>query len=680
VSVQGFLFGPSSGNKKRGGIGMKRSLAVLVFVLSHLVLGQTCFGQAKEGKVLLPEVVVTESRMEEEKRFSTTSIRVIDEEEISLSPAKDLGELLGEKGFQIIKYPGALTSVGIRGFRTDVHGNDLLSHVLVLIDGRRVSSGNLSKILTKNVERVEIISGPASVQYGSSAMGGVINVITKRGKDKPSLFVEGTLGSWGYDNVEMGFSGKYKKLDFSSSFSTNTMDDYDTASNKRYYNTGYKRIENVSINLGYEFLPRNRLGIIYHNYNGDHIGTTDYLSTNDLDDYADKKYHSWDLTYEGKSSDKNMSWNARYFQGKDTNTWFDPVASNPDGFDDGIPTESKIKQKGGQAQFAYTVKDVALSSGFDWVNYDVESSWDPKQSEYDNPAYYLLVKSKFFDKKLTLSGGIRYDQYEVEIKGAQGQKQDTDNWAPRIGLAYQITEMFKFRANYGEAFMMPSAMQLAGNIPIWGTLYKGNPNLKPEKSKTYEFGFDVKKAAFDASITYFSTKLKDKIQQKGIAPTVVSWENMGSATIKGFEGGMNYDFGPLLNLPYEIRPYFTFTRLTEFKDDETGQDLYYTPDWTLSYGILFSHEELLCVNLSFSYLGKTNVQDWESGLWPAPIIQKGGFTVSNLVIQKELLNFKDYGRISLRGEVQNLFDTDYSYVKGYPMPGRTFFLGLKYQF
>ena len=659
---------------------MKRSLAVLLFMLSQLAFGHSIFGQEKGAKVSLPEVVVTESRMEEEKRFATTNIRVIDEDEISLSTAKDLGELLHEKGFQIIKYPGALSSMGIRGFRTDVTGNDLLSHVLILMDGRRVSSGNLAKILTKNIEKIEIISGPASVQYGSSAMGGVVNVITKRGKEKPSAFVEGTLGSWGYDSVDVGFLGKYKNLDFSSSFSTSTMDDYDTASGKRYYNTGYKRIENVSINVGYEFFPRNRIGIIYHNYNGDRIGTTDYLSANDLDDYADKKYHTWDLTYEGKSSDKNMAWNARYFQGKDQNTWLDPVQSNPDGWDDGVPTESKTKQKGGQAQLAYMLKDLTLSLGFDWVNYDVETSWDPKESEYDNPAYYLLVKSKFLDKKLTLSGGIRYDKYEVEIKGGQGQKEDTDNWAPRIGMAYQITDMLKFRANYGEAFMMPSAMQLAGNIPMWGTLYKGNPELKPEKSKTYEFGLDVTKGAFEASITYFSTKLKDKIQQQMAGPTTISWVNLGSATIKGIEGNLSYDLGPLLNQPYEIRPYFTVTKLTKFRDDETGKELLYTPDWTLSYGMLFSHEELLSVNLNFSYIGRTTVQDWESGLWPAPIIQKGGFTVSNLVIQKELLNFKDYGKISIRGEVQNLFDTDYSYVKGYPMPGRTFFLGIKYQF
>jgi len=87
-----------------------------------------------EEPPMLEQIVVTASRVKEKKKDVTANVTVIDEEEIKSSSAKDLGELLAEKGIgDVRQYPGILTSVGIRGFRTDTHGNDLQSHVLILI-------------------------------------------------------------------------------------------------------------------------------------------------------------------------------------------------------------------------------------------------------------------------------------------------------------------------------------------------------------------------------------------------------------------------------------------------------------------------------------------------------------------------------------------------------------------
>ncbi|MBW2648890.1 MAG: TonB-dependent receptor, partial [Deltaproteobacteria bacterium] len=141
------------------------------------------YAQEGSDSVTMEEVVVTAGRVKEKKKEITTNATIIDEEEIKNSSATDLGDLLAEKGIgHIHKYPGISTSVGIRGFRTDATGVDLAGKVLILLNGRRAGTGNAAKIMTKNVERVEIIRGPASVQYGSAAMGGVVNVITKQGK------------------------------------------------------------------------------------------------------------------------------------------------------------------------------------------------------------------------------------------------------------------------------------------------------------------------------------------------------------------------------------------------------------------------------------------------------------------------------------------------------------------
>src|SRR6056297_1400330 len=194
----------------------------------------------------LQEVVVTAQRSAEPAEEVNANITVLDEEEIEMSTAKDLGDLLAEKNIgHIHKYPGNQTSVGIRGFRTSPLGNDLQGRVLVLLNGRRAGTGNLAKIMTKNIERIEIIRGPASVQYGSAAIGGLINVITKQGRGDPSFFVAGELGSFGYEEASAGFSGKTGGFDFSAAVSRSMKDDYDTADDEEYNNTGYDEEENI---------------------------------------------------------------------------------------------------------------------------------------------------------------------------------------------------------------------------------------------------------------------------------------------------------------------------------------------------------------------------------------------------------------------------------------------------
>ncbi|OQY11323.1 MAG: TonB-dependent receptor, partial [Desulfobacteraceae bacterium 4572_19] len=152
--------------------------------------------QKPEFVTNIDEVVVTAGRVDEKKWNVPVNITVITTEDIAQSTGRNIGDLLAEDGTgHIHKYPGGLTSVGIRGFRTDSHGNDLLGHVLVLVNGRRAATGNVAKIPLENVERVEIIRGPAATQYGSAAMGGVINIITLQGKDKPSVFLDQAFGS-----------------------------------------------------------------------------------------------------------------------------------------------------------------------------------------------------------------------------------------------------------------------------------------------------------------------------------------------------------------------------------------------------------------------------------------------------------------------------------------------------
>lgn len=662
---------------------MKKWLGCLAVCMALLVPGLSQAEDAQKDKKIIStmeEVVVTAGRVKEKKKEITSNVTIIDEEEIKISSATDLGDLLAEKGVgHIQKYPGTSTAIGIRGFRTDATGVDLAGHVLILIDGRRSGTGNASKIMTKNIERIEIIRGPGSVQYGSAAMGGVVNVITRQGKDKPTAFVEGGLGSYDYEEVSVGFSGKHKAFDFSGSFTRDSRDDYDTADGEKYNNTAYDSKNSGSLNLGYEFLPENRVSVIYTYFDADDVGNPGYLSQNDLDDYSDKENKSVDFVYDGKNRNGLFSWKVRYFDGKDEDKWFCPVASNPDFWDDGIPAELTVDFKGTQAQFSYHQDYLLVTAGFDWVNYETEDSkYSPKKTEYDDSAGFLLAKTKLLDERLIISGGVRYDHYKVEVKGDEGGTEKDNYTCPRAGIAYMFTDHLKVRANYGRAFRMPTALQLAGDMMMWSTHYIGNPDLDPEKSDTYEGGLDFSQNSFNLSLTYFHTDFDDKIESYTKPNGDTSWRNLGEAEIEGIEGSFSFDMGSLFSWDYQVKPYVSVIYLPTYEDKETDEDLKYTSEYNVSYGITVSDFSGLSANLNLAYTGKQDITDYEGGTYKT--ITKGGFTVANLTISKKILNIKKYGGITLKGEIQNLFDKDYEYIQGYPMPGRNFFLGMRYDY
>lgn len=653
---------------------------IQVVLACSLLLTGVVFAEDGKGEndnvTIMDTVVVTASRVAEKQKTLTSSVTVIDSESIQQSPARDLGELLSEQGMAVRQYPGTLSSIGIRGFRTNTTGNDLTSKVLILVDGRRAGTGNIAKIKTKNIQRVEIIRGPASVQYGSSAVGGVVNVITRQGSGETSAFVEGTMGSWRYEEGSLGLQGELKGLDFSAAGSRSTMEDYQTATGETYGNTGYDEKKNLSVNVGYNFNPSHRLGLIYTNFAVDEAGSPSYLSQNDLDSYVDKSNYSSDAIYTGKTEDGFLSWMMRYFAGKDKDKYTAPLYS--------YASSDIIDRKGAQAQVSADFDVATITGGVDWVNYETESTDMPELSTYDNPAGFLLAKAMLMDERFIVSAGGRYDSYEVEVKEGQGGKEKDNCFLPNVGLAFLLTQSLKIRANYGQAFVMPSADQLAADYidPGNGTQVLGNADLSPEKSATWEGGVDFASNGIFASLSYFFTDFKDRIEYVPLSGGASSWENLGESTVAGIEGEFNIDIGEIFNWNFQLRPYIQFTYLTEYEDDTTGEDLKHTPDWTASYGISFSDWMGLTATFNVAYSGKQLVDDYEDWDYmndPEPeVVTLGSATVANLTITKTLLSSDQWGKLSLKGDITNLFNADYAFVKGYPMPGRSFYLGLRY--
>ncbi len=651
-----------------------RCFAVLLGVM---IFSLPAWGEETIPSETTPQVmetmVVTSGRIKEKKENLTTNITIYTQEDIQQASVQDLSKLLAKEGFMVREYPNSTSSVEIRGFRTDTHGNDLASHVLILINGRRAGTGNLAKIAMDNVERIELIRGPGSVQYGASAMGGVVNVITKQGDGKPSFFVEGNLGSWNYKDASAGFSGQFKAFDISTTLSKSSQDDYNTADGTRYYNTGYDSKERVSFNAGWTFAPENRVSFSYTGYEGEKIGKPDYLSSNDLDDYIDNSLKSFDLVYDGQTADGFLLWNLRYFKGKDEYETFDPSTSNARDY------YRDTDHQGAQAQITAKWDFAHVTAGVDWTDYAISNTYTAagKENTYENPAAFLLAKTSLMDDKLILSAGGRYDKYEVE--GDTGQSKDDTNWSSSVGAAYKFTSDLSVRANYAEAFRMPTADELFmyNDYGAWG-IWAGNPDLNPEKSKTYEIGLDYNKGSLKSGITYFHTNFDDKIGYAYDAVTnITGYENIQGATISGIEATLQWDIGSLFGWSYELVPYGSFTTLTEYEDEETGKNLQYTPEWTASYGLRFANgEQGFSSRLNFSYIGEQDISDYEGT--GATSLDK--YTVADLMISKRLFSFEKYGAVSLKAEITNLFDESYAAVQGYTMPGRTFYAGLRYTF
>ena len=162
-----------------------------------------------EQAIKAGEMVVTATRTEERPIDIPVTTQVITRDAIEMSGATDVGDLIGKYVTgHYHKYTGLLSPIGLRGFRTDAHGADLAGYVLILVDGHRIGTGNAAKINLDRIERVEVIKGPSSALYGSAAMGGVVNLITKKGEGKLGGSLGGEYGSFDYYKGQVTAGGE----------------------------------------------------------------------------------------------------------------------------------------------------------------------------------------------------------------------------------------------------------------------------------------------------------------------------------------------------------------------------------------------------------------------------------------------------------------------------------------
>lgn len=656
--------------------------------LSSVVLAGLAAGllywpaQAAEADRTEDTVLVTAGRIAEKSKTITQATTVISREEIEKNQHKTLEDILKQNGVQVTRAGGADTTmvpqIALRGMRSS-QSDPNSGNVMVLIDGRRTASINIAMLPLVSIERVEILRGPAAVQYGTSAMGGVVNVITKRGGDTTQAMVELGGGSWETWKGMAGVSGKVENFDYAFGFSSSTRNgNWKDGAGNTIRNSDYNSMTSYSANVGYTFFEEHRIGLSLIGADYDRLG--DWGGTYAWDGsgyrysphgatpsaWSDRKNYALDINYEGGVKDYGLSWMLRYSNAQEDYLYRDGTYRNT----------NKAKNQGTQAQLSWKYDFLTLTGGVDWSEAKYTADGFNGECDLDNLGAFLLAKTAFLDDTLVFSLGARYDHYNLGFKETD---MDANHTSLSAGAAWTPLEWLTFRANIGEAYRMPTGLEIAGYSSYYSNYnFIGNPGLDPEKGLGWDVGFDVEYGGFKAGLTYFYTDYEDKIVTRYVQNGFQQYYNVpGTTRFRGLEGRLSYDIAQGFDWPFMLRPYLTFTHMFK-NEDERGQDITYVRDWTAGFGVNLSHPEWgLDVDLCFTWMGDQKETDYTN--YPNIITTSGGVT-ADLTVIKKLYEWEDYGKISLKGELRNLFDKYYALNNTYPQPGRSFFVSLIWQY
>lgn len=628
----------------------------------------------------LNTVVVTANRTQETKRELSTNVTVISNADIKNSAASTLSDLMQRQGF-FVATTGDSSNVMIRGYGSTTLANEPENTILTLINGHRTGSANLALISLANVERIEIIRGPSAVQFGSSALGGVINVITKKGsQENSSGSFEIGGGSDGLLRERFSKTGAIGNFDYSIGLTNFSRNDATTSEFGRWYHTEIKNNTSGLIDLGYNLDKNNRISLLHNQgeIQSNLPGTGNYIRKNNTPSTTYSQYkkanQSSTLSYTGNTEGKDFDWSGSYTSGREDSEY------KAYGYTNFIENESFNLQTG------YHNSLLSLSVGFDQTNYNLYASNAPTKLKMSDDGAYFASKIRLLEERLILSINGRYDQYKNTALDGAAYK--NHHYGESYGLAWIPEENLKFRMNYAEGFKMPSPKQAGGQAPY----YNPNPSLMPEIGKTWEIGSDIYWDRAAASLTYFQSTYENKIigvSTPGL-PRPYQYQNIKDAELSGVEGNIRSELNQYLNIHHKIQGFLSFTWLKTRKTNDSTQFITYngskintlpnTPEWMFSYGLDFENQNYqLKGHLNAYTYGAVLVRDWSQS--SSPYITRPAGTVVNLSFDKELPAYSSaQGKLSIRAEINNIFDGRNEMYFNYPGQGRNYYLGLKYDY
>ncbi len=642
-------------------------LAALCFHLYPQDSQETGEQPQKKQEPLQHEIIITATRVETSSKEVASSLTVITHEEIAKTGKSRILDVLEEAvGLSSTQNgpPGSQATVFIRGANAE--------HTLVMIDGIEINdpitptrSFDMSLLLVENIDRIEILRGPQSPLYGSDAMGGVINIITRQETGKPKFSFSGFGGTYGTYSGNIEVSGSTTNVRYSASSTLYSTDGFSAASTQYEGNTEPDGHRNLTLS--------GRLGIdlsthISLDFSGRWVDTESDVD-NQGGDYGDDPnniqwYDSLFLMGQVRGLFLGNRWEQKlqvsivdYHR-----TSSNPVdALNPFSADESEYRSKLFKIDWQNALYLHDTNTLMFGmehqqeQGESW--YRSESFFGPYESEFPlakahNTGFYLQdqlrIAGRFF-----LTAGVRYDSHS--------QTESTATY--RIAPAYVIERTgTKLKATLGTGFKAPSLYQLFSPATFFGPV--GNEDLKPEKSTGWDLGVEQSFLgnALLLGLTYFANNFEDLIDYD----FTQGYVNIRRAHTKGAE--ITFTVRPLPTLSF----FATYTR-AEAKNAETGESLLRRPKDKITARLDWGFLERANVHVSLIFVGEREDLYWLD--WTPTPVTLESYTLLNASAFYELLK-----SLELFLRCDNILNSDYEIIKGYGTPGFSIYGGIKVHF
>ena len=585
---------------------------------------------ANETSINANDVIVTASRTPQKKDSVIADVTVITQDDIERAGQSSFIELLQtQPGVEISSNggQGKLASVFLRGTNAN--------QVVVLLDGVRVSSISagttyFGNIPLSQIERIEILRGPASSLYGQDAIGGVIQIFSKHSDGTPHFNAAVGYGTYNTRTTEAGFGGAINDFKFSLNISSYNTDGFSALRIKNDPRSDKDGYRNLSVNgsASYSISEGHELGIQLFSSDG----RAKYDGSSAFSNYVDSTQTSIGIFTKNQIT---SIW-------KSTVKLSEGVDKNDDYWNIGSVTKVKSKQR----QYAWQ-NDVVLQVGTltllaDRLEQKLISSEDYQNTARNSNGLYLGYLANI--DKHSVQINLRRDdssQYGEHITG-------------NIGYGLQINEFWRASASYGTAFKAPTFNDVYGPIG-WGA----NPNIKPEESKNLEAAVHYKDQDTNLSAVFYKNKITNLIVSSG--DPLYQMENINNAELNGLtlsgattvqsiflKGNLDIQSPEDAN-SHKLLPLRAERHASVNVSKTFG-------DWRLGSELIASSER---------YNDATNLQ------------KMSGYAIINLIA-----DYKINGDWTLQGRVNNLLDKEYALALSgstpYNTPGANVFFSLRY--
>ena len=505
---------------------------------------------AQEPELAVEEVVVTASRLADaiqELRRVPGQVHVITAQDIERTQPSTVQEAIRQvPGIVLYDQNGNRFQpiVDLRGFNGQPNPT-----TSVFVDGVRVNEPdsnavNFDLIPIQDVERIEVLPGAQAV-FGRNALGGVINIVTKRGARTPQTTIESALGSFNHYRTSVATSGPLKDLDYYLGLSL------DRESGFRDFSDG--RVSKITGRLGYRPTEATDLSLGY-TYVNDRLEQASTLKLSELAQNRDQVINPGSV-YANELSSVT-------FQGKQKLGWGFSLAGNAFYRQTSVELRNvgrtsvsrgitDTDSTGGALQLTHEARlwdrVSRLSIGGEIQHGGVNSALDgsfggfPFSSKrlIDEDALGVFAQETFdLTSQVSLTGAVRYDstklRFEDEITPANSGSKRFQRATPRAGLTYTPWSVLTFYGNYGEGFRVPTTDELFA----FG-VGSSNADLKPVKSRTFEVGLRSRPVGWlETTAALFLTDVKDEIVFDPTVPPFGENRNSPRSRRQGAELGL----------------------------------------------------------------------------------------------------------------------------------------------